>query len=71
MAAKRLEVAQALAAFVVESLQPIGGTLLIPALTFAQVLIATSDSVILGSELDDVDLYRPILEMYMSVIKVP
>ncbi len=42
-----------------------------PPLTFAQVLIATSDSVVLGSELDDVDLYRPIVEMYVSAIKLP
>lgn len=46
----------------------LGGTLLIPA--FAQVLVATSDSVVLGSQLD-VDLFRPIVEMYVSVIKLP
>ncbi|MDL4816472.1 TetR/AcrR family transcriptional regulator [Actinomadura opuntiae] len=69
--AKRLEAAEALAEFIMEGIDHIGGTLLIPALTFAQVLIATSDSVVLGSQLDDVDLYRPILEMYMSVIKLP
>ena len=40
-------------------------------MTFAHILIATSDSVMLGSQLDDVDLYRPILEMYVSVIKLP
>lgn len=45
--------------------------LLIPPLTFAQVLVATSDSVVLGSELDDVDLYRPVIEMYVSAIKMP
>ena len=47
-----------------------GATLLIPPLTFAQVLVATSDSVVLGSQLDDVDLYRPVVEMYMSAIKL-
>ncbi len=47
-----------------------GGSLLIPALTFAQVLVATSDSVVLGTQLDDVDLYRPIVEMYVSAIKL-
>jgi len=26
---------------------------------------------VLGSELDDVDLYRPIIEMYTSAIKLP
>jgi AcrR family transcriptional regulator len=71
VAAKRLEVAEELGKFVSEGLARIGGTLLIPPLTFAQVLIATYDSVVLGSQLDDVDLYRPILEMYISVIKLP
>jgi hypothetical protein len=49
----------------------LGGALCIPALTFAQVLVATSDSIVLGSQLDDVDLFRPIVEMYVSVIKLP
>ncbi|GAB2856256.1 TetR/AcrR family transcriptional regulator [Actinocorallia aurea] len=71
VSAKRLKVAQELAAFIVEGLDKIGGTLLMPALTFAHVLIATSDSVVLGTRLDDVDLYRPTLEMYMSAIKLP
>ncbi|MER6813442.1 TetR/AcrR family transcriptional regulator [Spirillospora sp. NPDC000708] len=69
--AKRLEVAEALAESIMEGIDRIGGKLLIPALTFAQVLIATSDSVVLGSRLDDVDLYRPVLEMYVSFIKLP
>ena len=70
-AAKRSEVVDALAKFIVSGIDRLGGTLAIPALTFAQVLIATSDSVVLGSELDDVDLYRPIVEMYISAIKLP
>jgi hypothetical protein len=32
-------------------------------LAFARVLIATTDSVVQGSQLDDVDLYRPILDL--------
>lgn len=71
VAAKRSEVVEALGKFIVEGMVRLGGTLLIPPLTFAQVLIATSDSVVLGSELDDVDLYRPIVQMYVSVIKLP
>lgn len=71
VAAKRMEVAEELGRFIVEGLERFGGTLLIPPLTFAHVLIHTSDSVVLGSKLDDHDLYRPILEMYMSVIKLP
>jgi hypothetical protein len=34
-------------------------------------VVATSDAVVLGSELDDVDLVRPIVEMYTSAIKLP
>jgi len=71
VAAKRSEVVEQLAKFVVEGINRLGGTLTIPPLTFAQVLVATSDAVVLGSELDDVALYRPIVEMYTSVIKLP
>jgi AcrR family transcriptional regulator len=71
VAAKRSEVVEALAKFIVDGMDRLGGTLLIPPLTFAQVLVATSDAVVLGSELDDVDLYRPVIEMYTSAIKLP
>ena len=71
VAAKRAEVVEKLGKFIVDGIDRLGGTLLIPPLTFAQVLVATSDSVVLGSQLDDVDLYRPIVEMYVSMIKLP
>jgi AcrR family transcriptional regulator len=71
VATKRSGVVDALAKFIVSGIERLGGTLVIPASTFAQVLIATSDSVVLSSELDDVDLYRPIVEMYVSAIKLP
>ena len=71
VADKRSEVVEALGEFIVKGIERIGGTLPIPPLTFAQVLVATSDSVVLGSQLDDVDLYRPIIEMYISAIKLP
>ncbi len=71
VAAKRAEVVEQLAAFINEGMDRLGATLLIPSRTFAQALVATSDSVVLGSQLDDVDLYRPIVEMYTSVIKLP
>lgn len=71
VAVKRAEVVEALGKFIIEGIDRLGGTLTMPALTFAQVLIATSDAVVLGSELDDVDLYRPIIEMYTSAIKLP
>jgi AcrR family transcriptional regulator len=71
VAAKRSEVVDDLAKFIVRGIDQMGASLLIPPLTFAQVLVATSDSVVLGSQLDDVDLYRPVVEMYVSVIKLP
>jgi AcrR family transcriptional regulator len=71
VAAKRSEVVEALAKFIVKGMDRLGAALLIPPTTFAQLLIATSDAVVLSSELDDVDLYRPIVEMYTSAIKLP
>ncbi|MDT5079204.1 MAG: hypothetical protein QOJ80_3841 [Mycobacterium sp.] len=71
VSAKRAEVVEALGKFIVEGIDRLGGTLQIPSLTFAQVLIATSDAVVLGSQLDDVDLFRPIVDMYVSAIKLP
>ena len=71
VAAKRSEVVDALAAFIVEGIEALGGSLVIPPLTFARALVATSDSVVLGSQLDDVDLFRPMVEMYLSAIKLP
>jgi AcrR family transcriptional regulator len=71
VAAKRLAAVEALASFIVNGIDRLGGALLIPPLTFAQVLVATSDSIVLASQLDDVDLYRPIVEMYVSMIKMP
>ncbi|KBZ64338.1 TetR/AcrR family transcriptional regulator [Mycobacterium colombiense] len=70
-AAKRMQTVEALAKFIVTGIDRLGGTLSVSPLTFAQVLVATSDSVVLGSQLDDVDLFRPIVEMYVSMIKLP
>jgi AcrR family transcriptional regulator len=71
VAAKRSEVVEALGKFIVEGIDRLGGTVAIAPLTFAQILVATSDAVVLGSQLDDVDLFRPIVEMYVSAIKLP
>ncbi|MFF0496564.1 TetR/AcrR family transcriptional regulator [Nocardia aobensis] len=71
VADRRQQVAEALASFVTQGLERIGATLSISPLTFANILIATTDAVELGSQLDDLDLYRPILEMYVSAIKLP
>ena len=71
MAAKRSEVVEALAKFIVEGIDRLGGTLTIPPSTFAQILISTSDSVVLASQLEDANLFRPVVEMYISAIKLP
>ena len=71
VAQKRFQVAESLAKYIVEGVDRLGGALLMPPLTFAQLLIATTDAVQLGSQLDDVDLYGPAVEMYMSMIKLP
>jgi len=71
VAAKRSEVVEALAKFIVEGIDRLGGTLTIPPTTFAQILIATSDSVVLADQLDDENLFRPVIEMYVSAIKLP
>jgi AcrR family transcriptional regulator len=71
VAAKRSEVVDQLAAFIVAGMERLGATLLIAPEVFARTLIATSDSVVLSSQLDDVDLYRPMVQMYVSMIKLP
>ena len=71
VAAKRAEVVEKLGKFIVAGIDRLGGALLIPPMTFAQILVATTDSVVLGSQLDDLDLFRPIVQMYVSVIKMP
>ena len=68
---RRSEVVEALAKFIVEGIDRLGGTLTIPPSTFAQILIATSDSVVLADQLDDENLFRPVIEMYLSAIKLP
>ncbi|MBC7304616.1 MAG: TetR/AcrR family transcriptional regulator, partial [Nocardia sp.] len=71
VAARREETVQALGQFIIDNLDRVGATSLIPPMTMARVLIHTTPAVVLGTELDGVDLYGPILEMYMSAIKLP
>jgi AcrR family transcriptional regulator len=71
VAAKRSEVVDQLANYIVEGIESIGATLLIPASTLAHIIIATSDAVELGSHLDDIDLYKPMVDMYVSAVKMP
>lgn len=58
LAAERSEVVEQSATFLVRGLDRLGGELAISPLTLTQVLVARSDSVVLGSQLDDVDLFR-------------
>lgn len=71
VAAKRAEVVDQLADYINKGIDGIGATLLIPARTFAHIIIATTDAVELSSHLDDIDLYQPIVEMYVSAVKMP
>src|SRR6476620_11296330 len=71
VAAKRSEVVDQLARYIVEGIDHLGATLLIPPMTFAHIIIATTDAVELGSHLDDIDLYQPMVEMYVSAVKMP
>lgn len=68
---RRRQVVESLTEFIVTGMNQLGATLLVPAETFARILITTSDAVMLGSELDDVDLYRAALDMYLSAISMP
>lgn len=58
------------ARYLVKGIDNLGATLPIPATTFA-IIIATTDAVGLGSHLDDVDLCQPIVDMYVSAVKMP
>ncbi|WP_102142103.1 TetR/AcrR family transcriptional regulator [Mycobacterium hubeiense] len=71
VAAKRSEVVKQLATYIVEGIDRLGATLLIPATTFAHIIIATTDAVEMSSHLDDIDLYLPMVEMYVSAVKMP
>lgn len=68
VAEQRRQVLIELTEFVTAGINQLGAELSMPATTFAQLLIATSDAVMLASELDDVDLYRPILQLYTSAV---
>ncbi|MET7767107.1 TetR family transcriptional regulator [Nocardia sp. NPDC005366] len=68
VADQRARILESLVEFVSTSAAELGLTLTIPVTTFAQLIIATSDSIMLASELDDADLYRPVLRMYTSAL---
>lgn len=68
VAEKRREVVDELTEFVLSGSERLGLTLTVPPREFAQILITTSDGIMLADELDDADLYRTMLRMYQSVI---
>ncbi|MGV0743827.1 TetR/AcrR family transcriptional regulator [Mycolicibacterium sp. XJ870] len=68
VAEKRRKVVDELTAFVITGSKRLGLALSVPPRDFAQVLIATTDGIMLAGELGDADLYRTVLKMYTSVI---
>jgi AcrR family transcriptional regulator len=71
VAAQRLHTVESLADFITDRVEQLGGTFRIPAIILARIVMATVDGIVLGTELDGVDLYRPYLEMFMSGIGAP
>jgi AcrR family transcriptional regulator len=54
--------------YITEGVARLGGTLHIPAMTLARVLLATNEGITLSSHLDGEDLYRPWLLLVISCI---
>ena len=68
VAAQRAETIESVARSITERVEELGGTFVVPAMTLARIVVATSDGVVLGTYLDGVDLYQPFLEMFISGI---
>lgn len=68
VATQRLETALSLADYIDKGVARLGGTLRIPALELAHVVLAANDGVTLSSLLDDVAVYRPFLQLVISSI---
>lgn len=68
VAEKRRRVAEDITAFVMAGLHRRNVELRIPVTDFVQLMIATSDGVVLAAELGDADLYRSAVAMYNAVI---
>ncbi|CAN5551787.1 TetR/AcrR family transcriptional regulator [soil metagenome] len=69
LAEQRDDTIDSLADYITASVEGLGGKLRVPATTLARVLMATSDGLVLGSEIDGVDLYRTFLDMFISNIE--
>ncbi|MET0698126.1 MAG: helix-turn-helix domain-containing protein [Mycobacterium sp.] len=69
LAEQRDQTIDSLAEYITSSVEGLGGKLRVPATTLARVLMATSDGLVLGSDIDGVDLYRTFLDMFISNIE--
>lgn len=68
VAEKQRKVAEDITAFVMDGLRSRKAELRIPVADFVQLMIATSDGVVLAAELGNADLYRSAVAMYNAVI---
>ena len=68
LAEQRNQTIESLAEFITARVDKLGGTLRIPAVGLARVLMATSDGLVLASHIDGVDLYRLYLDVFFSNI---
>jgi len=71
VAAQREETARALADYISKGAARLGGTLSMPALELARVVLAANDGVTLNSLLDDQAVFRPFLRMVVTQIVGP
>jgi AcrR family transcriptional regulator len=68
VAEKRRELVSGLADFVVSALDRLGARLTISPRTFAQILISTSDSIMMAHAVDQLDLFEPMINLYTAAI---
>ncbi|MBX7433410.1 TetR family transcriptional regulator [Mycobacterium sp. Y57] len=68
LAEQRRETVRSLGEFISKGVARLGARLTIPAESLARVILAVNDGVTLGSYLDEVDLYRPYLQLVASSI---
>ena len=69
VAAARRETVQWLADYIADGAKRLGGTLDMPAITLARVILATNEGVTLNSHVDGEDLYGPFMRLIVSTIR--
>ncbi len=69
VAAQRRETVRWLAEYITDGAKRLGGTLDMPAMTLARVILATNEGVTLNSHVDGVDLYGPFMQLIVSSIR--